>query len=369
MPSTTPTSARSAPKPARSDGNEPRVGAVVAVGGGSGLSVLLSGLKQHVAAGELASLTAVVTVADDGGSSGRLRRDYGVPAPGDIRSCILALADDEGLLSKLFQYRFEEGGELGGHSFGNLFLTALTGVTGDFYQAIVETEHILSVRGRILPATLGNVALRGVGVSGKVYDGESAIGASGERLTDLTLVPPDAAAFPRAVEAIRNADLVVLGPGSLYTSILPNLMIDGIRQALRETKARVLLLMNLMTQPGETDDMDAVAHLEAIERWAEPGLVDAVLVNARTPSAALLRRYEEDGARLVAVDDAAIAEHGVQVWVEDLLGGGDFIRHDSDKLARAVLALAPPWRDPADDPVVVATRAALRQIPRERIKG
>ena len=334
---------------------------MVAVGGGSGLSVLLRGLKRHVVAGDVASLDAVVTVADDGGSSGRLRRDYAMPAPGDIRSCIVALADDEGLLSKLFEYRFGETGDLAGHSFGNLFLAALAGVTGDFYQAIVETEHILSVRGRILPATVGNVNLRGVGVSGKVYAGESAIGSSGEQLAQIALDPPDPPAFPRAVEAIRDADLVVLGPGSLYTSILPNLLIPGIREALRDTKATVLLLMNLMTQPGETDGMDAVGHLAAIERWAEPGLVDAVLVNATPPRLPLLDLYEKGGAAQVLVDERAIAEHGVQVWVEDLLGETDLIRHDSDKLARAVLALAPPRRDPAADPVVVATRAALRE--------
>jgi uncharacterized cofD-like protein len=303
----------------------------------------------------------VVTVADDGGSSGRLRRDFGMLPPGDIRSCIVALADDEGLLSKLFQYRFGEGRELSGHSFGNLFLTALAGVTGDFYQAIVETEHILSVRGRILPATLGNVELRAVGMSGKVYEGESAIGRSGEPLAELRLEPPDPAAFPRAVEAIRAADLVVLGPGSLYTSILPNLMIPEIRAAVRETSGPVLLLMNLMTQPGETDGMDAVAHLDAIERWAEPGLIDAVLVNAQPPRLPLLDLYEKQGAAQVLVDERAIAARGVQVWLEDLLGEGELIRHDSDKLARAVLALAPPRRDPADDPVVAATRAALRE--------
>ncbi|HXT50119.1 MAG TPA: uridine diphosphate-N-acetylglucosamine-binding protein YvcK [Thermoanaerobaculia bacterium] len=334
---------------------------MVAIGGGSGLSVLLRGLKHHVVAGDLASLDAVVTVADDGGSSGRLRRDYAMPAPGDIRSCIVALADDEGLLAKLFEYRFGETGDLAGHSFGNLFLAALAGVTGDFYQAIVETEHILSVRGRILPATVGNVNLRGVGVSGKVYAGESAIGKSGEQLAHLAIEPADPPAFPLAVEAILDADLVVLGPGSLYTSILPNLMIPGIREAVRETPARVLLLMNLMTQPGETDDMDAVAHLAAIERWAEPGLVDAVLVNAAAPRLPLLDLYEKEGAAPVLVDERAIAEHGVQVWVEDLLGEGALIRHDSDKLARAVLALARPEHDPAADPVVVATRAALRE--------
>jgi uncharacterized cofD-like protein len=340
MPSTIPTSEPSTTNlPVEPDGRAPR--SVVAIGGGTGLSVLLRGLKHHVASGDLGGLTAVVTVADDGGSSGRLRRDLGIPAPGDIRSCIVALADDEGLLAKLFQYRFSLGGDLAGHSFGNLFLAALANVTGDFYQAILEMEHILSVRGRILPATLGNVHLRGIGASGKVYEGESAIGSSGERLCHLELVPPDAPAFTRAIDAIGEADLVVLGPGSLYTSILPNLLIRGIREALRETPARVLLLMNLMTQPGETDGMDAVAHVDAIAHWAEPGLVDAVLVNSTAPRLPLLDLYEREGAAPVLVDEAALAARGAQVVVADLLGDGPLIRHDPAKLARAVLAAAP----------------------------
>jgi uncharacterized cofD-like protein len=205
------------------------------------------------------------------------------------------------------------------------------------------------------------VNLHAVGASGQVYEGESAIGKSGERIAQLRLEPPDPAAFPRAVEAILDADLVVLGPGSLYTSILPNLMIPGIREAVRQTRASVLLLMNLMTQPGETDEMDAVAHLEAIERWAEPGLVDAVLVNGTAPRLPLLDLYGKEGAAPVLVDERAIADHGVQVLVDDLLGEGDLIRHHPDKLARAVLALAPLRQDPATDPVVVATRAALRE--------
>jgi uncharacterized cofD-like protein len=315
---------------------------VVAIGGGSGLSVLLRGLKHHVARGELGSLTAVVTVADDGGSSGRLRRGLGMPAPGDIRSCIVALADDEGLLARLFQYRFAAGEELSGHSFGNLFLAALAGVTGDFYQAIVETEHILSVRGRILPATVSSVHLRGVGISGTVYQGESAIGKSREPLDHIELEPADAPAFPRAVEAILDADLVVLGPGSLYTSILPNLLIPGIREAVRATPARVLLLMNLMTQPGETDGMDALAHLAAIQRWAGEGLVDAVLVNETPPRLPLLDLYEREGAAQVLVDEAGLHRLGVEVVIADLLGEGELIRHDPAKLAGSVLAQAPP---------------------------
>ena len=213
---------------------------VVAIGGGSGLAVLLRGLKLHV--GEAVSeLTAVVTVSDDGGSSGRLRRDFGVPPPGDIRNCIAALADDEALLSRLFQYRFVGGEGLAGHSFGNLLLTALTGITGDFYQAILTAESILSVRGRILPATLTDVRLSATGESGEIYRGESAIGASGEPIETLTMEPAAAVAFPAAVQAIAEADLILLGPGSLYTSIVPNFLIPGIRRAVRASQGLRLL--------------------------------------------------------------------------------------------------------------------------------
>jgi uncharacterized cofD-like protein len=342
MPSTTPTSPLSATSSAADSAATapPRVGAVVAIGGGSGLSVLLRGLKHHVTAGGLASLTGVVTVADDGGSSGRLRRDFGMPAPGDIRSCIVALADDEALLARLFQYRFTDGEGLGGHSFGNLFLAALAAVTGDFYQAIVESEHILSVRGRILPATLASVHLMGVGASGREYHGESAVGRAREPLASLALEPAGSPAFPPAVAAIRDADLVVLGPGSLYTSILPNLLLPGLRDAVAETRARVVLLMNLMTQPGETDDMDALAHLAAVQRWAGAGLVDVVLVNGTLPGLALLDRYGQEGALPVVVDERALAAQGVEVVVADLLEDGPLIRHDPAKLAQVLLALA-----------------------------
>ncbi len=311
----------------------------MAIGGGTGLAVLLRGLKHGVGAG-IGDLTAVVTVSDDGGSSGRLRRDFGILPPGDIRNCIVALADDEDLLARLFQYRFADGEGLSGHSFGNLFLAALTGVTGDFYQAILTAESILSVRGRILPATLADVRLRGRGVSGRLYDGESAIGGSGERLRELTLEPAAASPFPAAADAIRTADLILLGPGSLYTSILPNLLIPGIRAAVRESRARVALLLNLMTQPGETDRMDAVAHVEAIERHAAGRLLDLVLVNSAELPAQSLAAYAEAGSEPVAVDAGALGERGVEVVGADLLAEGPLIRHDPAKLLRAVLGLA-----------------------------
>jgi uncharacterized cofD-like protein len=313
---------------------------LVAIGGGTGLSVLLRGLKHHVGSERLRQLTGVVTVTDDGGSSGRLRKEFGVLPPGDIRNCIAALADDEDLLTRLFQYRFPNGGGLLGHSFGNLFLTALTGITGDFHQAILTAESVLSVRGKIFPATLTDVRLRGRGVSGRIYEGESAIGLSGEELAAVELDPASPPAFPQAVAALEKADLILLGPGSLYTSILPNLLIPGIRQALVKTRARVVLLLNLMTQPGETDGMMGTEHLRALVRQAGEGIIDAVLVNAAPIPPALTAHYAETGSVPVAVDRAALEALGVEVHAADLLAvDGDLIRHDPEKLARAVLEL------------------------------
>ncbi len=311
----------------------------MAIGGGTGLAVLLRGLKHGVGSA-IEDLTAVVTVSDDGGSSGRLRREFGILPPGDIRNCIVALADDEDLLARLFQYRFADGEGLSGHSFGNLVLAALTGVTGDFYQAIVTAESILSVRGRILPATLADVRLRGRGLSGRSYDGESAIGGSGEPLQELALEPPAAAPFPAAVDAIRSADLILLGPGSLYTSILPNLLIPGIRAAIRDSGVPVALLLNLMTQPGETDRMDAVAHVEAIERHAAGRLLDFVVVNSAELPRSALAAYTEAGSEPVAVDAAALDRMGLEVVGVDLLADGPLIRHDPAKLLGAVTGLA-----------------------------
>jgi uncharacterized cofD-like protein len=310
---------------------------LTAVGGGTGLAVLLRGLKGQVPAERL---RAVVTVTDDGGSSGRLRRDFGVPPPGDIRNCIAALADDEDLLTRLFQYRFENGGDLSGHSFGNLFLTALAGITGDFYQAVLTAESVLSVRGKILPATLTDVRLSARGASGRSYQGESAIGQAGERLAALALEPAAPPAFPAAAQALAEADLVVLGPGSLYTSILPNLLIPGIREALAAARAKVVLVLNLMTQPGETDGMSGLDHLAAIEEHAGAGLVDCVLASSAPLPPDRLSVYAASGARPVAVEPQAIEARGVRVVEADLLAAGELIRHDPAKLAAAVLSLA-----------------------------
>jgi uncharacterized cofD-like protein len=347
MPSTTPTSPSSAATAttATSSGSleparESRGRDLVAVGGGTGLSVLLRGLKRHAGGERLRKLTGVVTVTDDGGSSGRLRREFGVLPPGDIRNCLVALADDEDLLARLFQYRFPNGGGLVGHSFGNLFLTALTGITGDFHQAILTAESVLSVRGKIYPATLHDVRLRGRGVSGAVYEGESAVGGSGEEIAAIELDPATPPPFSPAVAALERADLILLGPGSLYTSILPNLLIPGIRQAVVRSGAPVVLLLNLMTQPGETDGMMGADHLRAFERHAGRGLVHTVLANSTPIPEPLLGHYAATGSQPVAVEREVLEGMDLEVCEADLLAAGDLIRHDPDKLAQAVLDLA-----------------------------
>lgn len=302
------------------------------------MASLLRGMKQWVGT-RVDDLTAVVAVSDDGGSSGRLRRDFGVLPPGDIRNCIAALADDEDLLARLFQYRFSDGEGLSGHSFGNLFLAALTGITGDFYQAILMAESILSVRGRILPATLTDLRLRARGRSGRVYYGESAIGIAGERLEAFEVEPADPPAFPPSLEAIRQADLILLGPGSLYTSICANLLIPEIADAIRDAGAITVLPLNLMTQPGETDALDALAHLDAVEAIGGRGLVDVVLINTSEVPPERLVAYTEEGASPVEVDRKALESRGVGVVGADLLDEGPLIRHDPEKLSRSVLAL------------------------------
>ena len=299
-------------------------------------------MKAHVGSPRLGRLTGVVTVTDDGGSSGRLRQEFGVLPPGDIRNCIVALAEEEDLLARLFQYRFPNGEGLVGHSFGNLFLTALTGITGDFYQAILTAEAILSVRGKIYPATLTDVRLRGHGVSGRVYEGETAVGGSDEELARIELDPSAPPAFPAAVTALENADAILLGPGSLYTSILPNLLIPGIRQAMEKSKAPIILLLNLMTQPGETNGMMGPDHLAAIQRHGAVGgvgLAVTVLASSTPIPGHRLTHYAETRSEPVAVERRILKKMGARVVEADVLAPGELIRHDPEKLAGAVLDL------------------------------
>jgi uncharacterized cofD-like protein len=312
-------------------GRGPRL---VAIGGGTGLGALLGGLKH-----ETSNITAVVTVADDGGSSGVLRRDMGVPPPGDIRSCLVALSDDESLLGRLFQYRFPEGG-LHGHSFGNLFLAALAEVTGDFESAVKESGTVLKIRGRVLPATLeDDLQLHAQLEGGEHVSGESSITAAERLPIRVWVTPADPPALPQAVEAILEADLVVLGPGSLYTSIIPNLLIPQVREALEQTQARVVYVCNVMTQPGETDGYTAGDHVEALLRHGAAGIIDAVLVSDTPVPDELTEAYRRLGAAPVAIDEQRMARMGVPVVHGDVAAAGDQFRHDPPRLSAALMRL------------------------------
>ncbi|MBX5465662.1 MAG: YvcK family protein [Clostridia bacterium] len=302
---------------------------VVAVGGGTGLSTLLRGLKEYPV-----EITAIVAVTDDGGSTGRLRDEMAIPAVGDIRNCLVALAEAEPVMAELFQYRFRRG-SLAGHSFGNLLIAALHELLGDFGAAVRESSRILAVRGTVLPSTTGDVTLCAELEDGRLLRGEQAITREGPRIRRLWIEPASRA--PReAVEAILEADLVALGPGSLFTSILPNLLVPGLGEALRATRAWRLLVVNVMTQPGETDGFDALDHLEAVRRHAGD-VVDALLVNNGRPDPRALERYRAQGSELVAFDLPALVSRGVRVRVADLLQAGDLIRHDPAKLGQRLL--------------------------------
>jgi uncharacterized cofD-like protein len=307
----------------------------VAIGGGTGLSTLLRGLKAHTP-----YIAAIVTVADDGGSSGRLRRELGVLPPGDFRNCIAALADDEALITQLFQYRFGQGNGLDGHSFGNLFISALVAVTGSFEQAVVEAGRVLAVRGRILPSTLEDVTLvadlrepktRAKAPSGLTrVHGESAIPKAGQPIERIFLRPDGARAYPEAVRAILDADLIVAGPGSLFTSVLPNLLVEDIRRAVSASSGLKLYVCNVCTQPGETDGFDVGQHIAALERHAGRGLFPVVLANNN-----MLANQEQPGLEMVAL---RYPPHATYKMIEaDLVDSVTPWRHDSSKLAEQIM--------------------------------
>ncbi len=309
---------------------------IAVIGGGTGLAVLLRGLKKHTN-----NITAVVTVADDGGSSGRIRDELGILPPGDIRSTLIALADTEPLMESLFQYRFPWGKGLEGHSFGNLFIAAMTDLTGDFEEAIRQFSRVLAVRGTVLPATLDTVNLRAVFHDGSVVVGESGIPQQHKTIDTIELLPPDAAALPDAVSAIRAADLVVIGPGSLYTSIIPNLLISGIRDALADTEALRIYVCNAMTQPGETDRMTASEHARAlVKHCGGRQVMDLALLNDTRILPSQLEAYAQKGAHPVDVDSLGFQKLGIPIVRRDLLDEADLVRHDSAKIAAELLALA-----------------------------
>ncbi len=313
---------------------------VVVIGGGTGLSTLLRGLKVRSS-----NLTAIVTVADDGGSSGRLRHDLGIVPPGDLRSCLVALADTEPLMEKLFQYRFAGEGDLAGHSFGNLFIAAMTQVVGgDIEQALQQSSKVLAVRGHVLPSANCSLRLSAEMDDGTIVHGESAIPLSGKSIRRVAIEPADVAAVKAAVDAILEADAVVLGPGSLYTSVLPNLLVREITAALKQTRALRMYVCNVMTQPGETTGYKASDHLQAIYDHTEPGIVDCVLVNVEKITSCLLVQYAKEGACPVETDVAKLEAMGVKVVSGQLVSATNWVRHNPVRLARLILSTLGDWR-------------------------
>lgn len=305
---------------------------IVVIGGGTGLSTLLRGLKLHTG-----NIVAIVTMADDGGSSGRLRSELGIPPPGDIRNTLVALADTEPLMERLFQYRFTDGEGLKGHSFGNLFIAAMSEITGDFEAAVRESSKVLAVRGKVYPSTLEGVTLRAVYQDGSVVQGESHITDPEKRIARVSLAPENPKPLPECVDAIAEADCIVLGPGSLYTSILPNLLVDGLAQAIKKSSAVKIYVCNVMTQPGETTGYSAFDHVKAIIDHVGSGLFDHVIINGTPISLESALKYEAMGARPVAVDVERCHELGLKTYVRDLINADDLVRHDPEKLAAAVM--------------------------------
>jgi uncharacterized cofD-like protein len=317
---------------------------IVALGGGTGLSAVLRGLKQHVAEhGQvdsllpIADLTAVVTVTDDGGSSGRLRREYSVLPPGDIRNCLVALSPDPNLLGNLFQYRFPTGRGLAGHSFGNLFLTALTNITGDFPKAVQFSAQVLAIRGRIYPSTAQNVTLEAELEDGTIVPGETKISRSRKPIARLRLVPRRVHPLPEVVRAIRAADLILVGPGSLYTSILPNLLVPGILEAISKSRAVRVYIANLMTQPGETRHYTVADHVRAVYEHTKPGLFDFAVINRAAVAPRLVRRYAAQGAEPVDPSYEQLGKLQLRCVSGALLRQDGKVRHDEARLARLLL--------------------------------
>jgi uncharacterized cofD-like protein len=322
---------------------------VVAIGGGTGLSTLLKGLKRFVfSPAEIAAqpdspfirdLCAVVTVSDDGGSSGRLRKELNMLPPGDIRNCIVALSEDEALLSKLFRHRFEKGSGLEGHSFGNLFLAALTSLTSDFSEAVRLSSEILVTRGHIYPATTSNIELEALMEDGTRVRGETKITASKGRIRELFLVPPNVEPMPQTLEAIAHADMITIGPGSLFTSLIPNLLVRGIARAIVESPATKVYICNLMTQANESLDLTAADHIRALNLHAQKQLFDFALINRTPVSDELKTKYASEGACQIVNDLDAVEALGVIPLLGDYLDEGGVARHNTARVAHDLMQL------------------------------
>jgi len=308
---------------------------IVVVGGGTGLSTLLRGLKVYSA-----NITAVVTVADDGGSSGRLRQEFGVLPPGDIRNCLTALADQEKLLTELFRYRFKAGSGLVGHSFGNLFLTAMSEITGDLERAITASSEVLAVRGRVLPATLSDVCLWAELEDGRRIEGESSITEANGKILRIGCTPENPPALPAAIKAIREADYIIIGPGSLYTSIIPNLLVPEITEAIASRSVPRIYVCNIMTQPGETEGYTVSDHIKAIDEACGKQLFNAVLVHKKSPSAQSLINYAKVSSHPVFLDREAVTQLGRRIVLSNVMDEDEItnlVRHNPERLARVLL--------------------------------
>jgi uncharacterized cofD-like protein len=320
---------------------------VVAIGGGNGLSALLEGLKHYARPADgtqPVDITAIVTVTDDGGSSGRLRRDFDVLPPGDIRNCMVALSEDSALLSRLFQYRFQAGRGLKGHSFGNLFLMALTQIMGDFPDAVKASSEVLKIAGRIYPATSANVALEATLENGVRVVGETTISKSKHRIRTVRLLPRKVKPLPAALSAIAEADAITLGPGSLFTSVVPNLLVEGIPAAIAKSPAVKAYFVNLMWQPGETIQFRASDHIRAIHRHAGAKFLDYAVINIRAITSALKKRYARQAAQPVENDIDAIFNMGLKVLAGNLAQHSGTVRHDPAATAAVVVKLAQEGR-------------------------
>ncbi len=319
----------------------------VAIGGGNGLSTLLSGLKRYVNAGDtepiwLEDLAAIVAVTDDGGSSGRLRDELQMLPPGDIRNCVVALSEDSKTLSKLFRHRFRGEGDLGGHVFGNIFLAALSEITGDFAEAVKLSSEILASKGRIYPATVADVRLAAELTDGKIVRGETKIGHVGSMIRRLFLEPDDCKPLPDAMAAIRNADVLTVGPGSLFTSLLPPILVDGVADAIADSNSVKIFICNLMTQPGETDGFTARHHIELFKEYAPQIEFDYVVVNDHPISEEQMAKYADEGAEQIGVHGSITPEtiEGSEIVYGNLLDVGEKVRHDPERLAQVALLCA-----------------------------
>ncbi|KPK42322.1 MAG: hypothetical protein AMJ78_02915 [Omnitrophica WOR_2 bacterium SM23_29] len=307
---------------------------IVVIGGGTGLSVLLHGLKEMTS-----NITAIVTVADDGGSSGRLRSEFDVLPPGDIRNCLVALADAEPLMRDLFQFRFDEGEGLKGHNFGNLFITALSKITGDFEKAIKESSKVLAIRGQVVPSTLEKVALVAKRVDGTQTLGESTIPKVLSPIKKVYLSPAGCKPTAEAIQAIKDADAIVIGPGSLYTSIIPNLLVEGITEMILRSHAIKIYICNVMTQHGETDGYTSSDHVEAIIKHTHPTLIDYCVVNTSRVPQHLLSRYKEEEAYPVEADIKKIRSLGIAVVEGNVVNLENYVRHNPEKLAKIIISI------------------------------